>query len=238
MRTTRACIGLMLAIAVAGPLTACADDEPATTTTTAAPTTTTLPADTTLAVWPASSSGFATPEAAARDFVTRVLGVNPRLGPFMPGDSNSGEMDVYIGEDLPSVPDVAKGTLILRRIDQQQWFVIAAANQFNTIDSPLDRARVPVGSLTVSGRARGFEGQVMVEAYLPGDRNAGEPPTVIDSASVMAGSAETPEPYSVTLDLSGVEPGTVVALLVRGGRGLEQDPGEFSAVPILVGPDS
>jgi hypothetical protein len=38
----------------------------------------------------------------------------------------------------------------------------------------------------------------------------------------------------VTLDLSDAEPGDVVVLLVRGGSGLESDPGDFGAIPIVI----
>ena len=47
-------------------------------------------------------------------------------------------------------------------------------------------------------------------------------------------ATETPEPYTAELDLSGAAPGDVVMLLVRGGTGLEEDPGEFSAVPVTI----
>jgi hypothetical protein len=43
-----------------------------------------------------------------------------------------------------------------------------------------------------------------------------------------------PGPFQVTLDLTGVQPGDTVMLLVRGGVGLETDPGEFGAIPILI----
>ena len=156
----------------------------------------------------------------------------------MAGDSMSGEIEVYIGEDLPGIPEVSKGTLILRRIDGHGWFVTAAANRFNTIESPIDRSRVPAGTVTVAGRARGFEGQVSIVAYLPAGTTDAGAPVVVDSVSTTAGSGATPEPFAVSLDLSSVEPGSVVAILLRGGRGLEQDPGEFTAIPVVVGPVS
>lgn len=44
----------------------------------------------------------------------------------------------------------------------------------------------------------------------------------------------TSEPFTVTLDLSGATNGDVVMLLVRGGVGLETDPGDFSATSVVV----
>ena len=38
----------------------------------------------------------------------------------------------------------------------------------------------------------------------------------------------------MSLDLSGASPGEVVTLLVRGGVGLETDPGDFGAIPVVI----
>ena len=57
----------------------------------------------------------------------------------------------------------------------------------------------------------------------------------LDAVSTLAGSAETPEPYHVTVDLWKAKSGDVVMLMVRGGTGLETDPGDFGAIPVMVG---
>ena len=41
----------------------------------------------------------------------------------------------------------------------------------------------------------------------------------------------TPEPYSVS-STSGRHAGRTVILLVRGGTGLEEDPGDFGAIAV------
>jgi hypothetical protein len=46
---------------------------------------------------------------------------------------------------------------------------------------------------------------------------------------------EDAAPYQVTLDLSAATPGEMVALVVRGGTGLETDPGDFGAIPVVIG---
>jgi hypothetical protein len=51
----------------------------------------------------------------------------------------------------------------------------------------------------------------------------------------MAGNLGEALPYSVELDVSGAAAGDVVTLLIRGGTGLETDPGDFGAVPVVIG---
>jgi hypothetical protein len=83
--------------------------------------------------------------------------------------------------------------------------------------------------LMVEGRARGFEGNVVVTAFIAGDADA-----QLDQVMTQAGAFETPEPFTVSLDLSGRSPGDTVVLLVRGDAGLETDPGEFGAIPVVI----
>jgi Immunoglobulin-like domain of bacterial spore germination len=107
--------------------------------------------------------------------------------------------------------------------------VLAAASDSATISAPAVAATVPRGPITVEGEARGFEAAVGVSVSLAGDAET------LDAVSTLAGSAESPEPYHVTLDLSKAKSGDVVMLLVRGGTGLETDPGDFGAIPVMVG---
>ena len=179
------------------------------------------------AIWPAAGVLFATPEEAAADFITQVLGVDPVLGEFVQGDSRSGEIEVFSpGEGTP----VSRGLLELRQLAPDDgWFVIGAANPNATISTPATYAEVAAGTLTVAGVARGFESTVVVTAFLAGDFDA-----VLDQVITSGGAFEAPEPYSVTLDLAGASPGDVVTVLVRGDTGLETDPGEFGAIAVVV----
>lgn len=177
-------------------------------------------------VWPAAHVALGTPAAAAADFVTKALGVPAQLGPFQQGDANSGEIEVLFSAGGPSV---VRGTLFLRRLGMgDSWFVLGAAAEGMSIAAPTASAEVSPGLVTVEGLGRGFEGLVVVEAFRAGST------TLLDQETATAGSAGTPEPYSVTLDLSGASPGDVVTILVRGGVGNEDDPGDFSAIPIVV----
>ena len=200
------------------------------TPTTRASTTTTTEAAQQQAIWPAAEVVFTTPEAAAQDFVSKALGVPPVLGPYTPGDARSGEIDVFSAGEGGNATKVLKSTLVLRQLGPSNgWFVLAAASVNATISAPAPMATVPRGRVTVEGKARGFEAAVGISVALAGHAEA------LDTVSTLAGSADTPESYQVALDLSKAKTGDVVMLLVRGGTGLETDPGDFGAIPVMVG---
>ena len=181
------------------------------------------------AIWPQADVVFATPEEAARDFVTKVLGVAPVLGELQQGDARSGEIEVLSPGEGDSATPVGRGRLLLRQLGADDgWFILAAVNDNASITDPQSQAEVVAGPVTVAGVARGFEGNVNVTAFPAGDALR------LDEAITQAGSAATPEPFSVSLDLSDASAGEVVALLVRGGAGLETDPGDFGAIPVVI----
>lgn len=241
-------------------LTACGDDETADSTTsssavttvaptTAAPTTvapTTVAPTTTApttqptttvpsgleqpAIWPAADVVFSTPDAAAADFVTQVLQVPVVLSDFRAGDSRSGEFELWFEESGNPI-ESSRGLLLMRQLGPSSgWFVIGVANDMATIAVPEVGATVPAGPLTVEGTFIGFEASGTIYAYVAGDAAR-----LLDSQQTMAGSMGEPGPYSVTLDLSAAEPGSTVMLVVRGGVGLETDPGEVGAIPVVIG---
>ncbi len=213
----------------------------ATTTTTTTPpaTTTTLPPATTttrptqpaqLAIWPAADVVFDTPEAAATDFLAKVFGEGPVLGEFRAGDSRSGEIDVYASVDGAPI-STPRSVLLMRQLGPSDgWFVVAAADENATITVPVSASVVPAGPLTVEGVASGFEATVVVSAFV-----AGRADSELDTEVTMAGNFGDVLPYSVSLDLATASPGDTVVLLVRGGTGLETDPGNFGAIPVVIG---
>jgi hypothetical protein len=173
---------------------------------------------------------FASPQEAAEDFVGTVLSVPPALGEFRQGDNRSGEIEVFSLGEGDAGPPVLRSLLLLRQLGPSDgWFVLAAVNDNASITSPESMVEVPAGPLTVEGVARGFEANVVVTAFV-----AGEVDTELDRVVTQGGALETPEPFAVTLDLSDAEPGDVVVLLVRGGTGLESDPGDFGAIPVVI----
>ena len=226
-----------MAVAVA-LLNSCGDDQPTngdgtSTTTTAGADSTTTSEPVGLeqpAIWPAAEVVFKTPDEAAKDFVTKVLGVPPVLGEFKQGDARSGEMEVFSPGEGDAGTPVVRGLLQLRQLGRDDgWFILAAVNDNASITAPVSLAEVATQPLTVEGVARGFEANVVVTAFVAGDAGAR-----LDEAITQGGASATPEPFSVSLDLSGASPGDVITLLVRGGTGLETDPGDFGAIPVVI----
>jgi hypothetical protein len=210
----------------AAPTTSAASTSVAPTTVT--PTTTVVSLEQP-AIWPAADVVFTTPEEAAVDFVIQVLGVPPSLGEFMQGDSRSGEIEVMSPSEGGGTPS-PRAVLFLRQLGPaSSWFVIGAGSDGASITTPAALAEVPAGLVTVEGVAHGFEASMIVSAYIAGSA------TVLTQQHTLAGSMEEAGPFSVQLDLSGAQPGDVVVLMVRGGVGLETDPGEFSAIPVVIG---
>jgi hypothetical protein len=209
----------------AAPVTAA----PTTAAPTTGPTTTTAPVMQP-AVWPAPDVVFTTPEAAATDFLANVFGDGPLLGEFMAGDSRSGEFEVFASVDGAPI-GAARSVLMMRQLGPDDgWFVLAAASEVATITTPESMATVSAGPLTVEGVGTGFEATIVVSAF-----QAGEADNEFDREVAMAGNFGEVLPYTVSLDLGAATEGDVVTLLIRGGTGLETDPGDFSAIPVVVG---
>ena len=124
-----------------------------------------------------------------------------------------------------------RSVLLLRQLGPSDgWFVLAAVSDHATITLPASASVVPAGPLTIEGMARGFEATVVVSAFV-----AGRADVEFGRQVTMAGNFDVDLPYSVVLDLTSASPGDTVVLLVRGGTGLETDPGEFGAIPVVVG---
>lgn len=229
----------LLAVLVAGLVlvAGCGDDDDVSsgTTTTEAESTTSEPSTTSSpsgldqpAIWPGADTVFSTPEEAAEDFVSTALGVPSSLGEFMQGDSRSGEIEVVFAPE-DGVSSTVRSVLLLRQLGPSDgWYVLAAVNDSITIDAPESMAEVSADILTVEGSGRGFEGTLHVAARVAG---AAED---LDEQIAQAGSLETPEPFSVELDLSSATAGDTVMVIVRGDVGHEEDPGEFSAIPVVI----
>jgi hypothetical protein len=209
--------------------------EPTVATTTPGTSAATPPATTAapspqLAIWPATDVVFTSPEQAAVDFVTEVFGFPGVIGPFNAGDSRSGEIEVFASEDGTTPVGPARSTLLLRQLPPADgWFVLAAVSDGASIEAPASGATVPAGPVTVEGLGTGFEATISVECFV-----VGRPDPSLDEEVTMAGNFGELLPYSVVLDVGAASPGDVVVLLVRGGAGLETDPGDFAALPVLI----
>ena len=149
------------------------------------------------------------------------------FGEFAAGDGESGEIEVLGGGEGGGA-SLLRSTLLLRQIEDG-WHVIAAVNPNVAITAPEAQAEIPGGEpVTVEGVGRGFEATIVVRVE------------TIDGSELFAdvgagGSGETPEPFSVTVDLGDVDlTGQTLAVIAQGDTGLEGDPGEFSAIPVVV----
>jgi len=123
---------------------------------------------------------------------------------------------------------VEKGRLLIRQLAPSDgWFVLAAVNDVPTINVP--QTPVAAGPLRVTGTAIGFEATVIVSAWVPGATSP------LDKRVTQAGQMGEAGPFDVTLDLSKAPAGSTVAVVVTGGVGLENDPGDFAAAPVTIG---
>lgn len=184
---------------------------PSTTGTTTATSTTIDPAVARSAVWPwpASTTRFDDPVDAARSFAEDFVGFDgPVVGPFLQGDSRSGEVEIRPRADGPAT------VVFVRQLDASDtWFVIGAATGSIEVTRPdaLDRITSPV---ELAGRSVAFEATVDVELRADGEA---EP---IARGIVMGGAIE-PAPFegSLTFDEPSVDGGAVVFLTISAEDG-------------------
>ena len=195
--------------------------------TTAPSTTTTAPAPApALTVWPPESGPhFTDPVETVGSFVSGYLGrTDPPLSEFRPTGSGTGEVDVLLrGEDGEVRPDLVNATVAVVMVDDH-WEVAGARSDDIVLDAPQPQAEIP-SPLVVSGRGRGFEGNLVVRAVEAGkgrDRPLAE-------AVATAGCCEDLEPFRVELDLAPTtaRQGSVVVV---------NDTGSFVVVPVKLGP--
>jgi len=214
----------------AGTVTEAPTTEPTEPSTTESPDTTKPVTLEQPAIWPGASDVFTTPESVVDDFVLSILGVPPVVGEFMAGDARSGEIGVYSPGEGGA--EILRSIILVRQLGQSNgWFIIGTLNDNAMVTSPVSGAEIDaddVSEVVVEGMAEGFEASLTVYAYIAGRTE------ILDQETTMGGNLGVPGPFQVTLDLSGAQPGDTVMLLVRGGVGLETDPGEFGAIPILI----
>lgn len=108
------------------------------------------------AVWPrlASPVRYRDPVSAARAFAVELVGFHdPVTGPFRPGVDGAGAIDVQPTPDGPTT------TVLLRRLDDDNWWVLGAATQDILLDRP--RAGSTLGvEATLAGGAWALGGSL------------------------------------------------------------------------------
>jgi hypothetical protein len=157
--------------------------------TTSAPVTTTTAlsvTDRAFVVWPdpGGSLRYDDPVDAARGFAEDLIGFeNPILGPFMEGDSRSGEVEVR------AVPNGPATTVMVRRIGPEDaWWVLGSVTADIDVTEPIPQSAID-NPLQVRGRARAFEGTVQVAVYRDGST------APLGSGFVTAGGGSELEPF-------------------------------------------
>lgn len=140
------------------------------------------------AVWPfvASTTRYSDPVKAATDFAVTYLGfVKPVVGPFMQGDSRSGEVDIRANK----LGTATTAVMVRKLAPSETWWVLGAATTNLQLQSPGWNAPI-TSPVTLSGQSTAFEATVSVEIRQDGSL------TPIGSDFVMGGSNGTMGPFS------------------------------------------
>jgi hypothetical protein len=149
-------------------------------------------------VWPwyGSDVRYADPVDAARGFAEEFVGMeDPLVGEFLPGDSRSGEVEIR------AVEDGAVTVVFVRQLgDDDLWWVIGSATENIDVDRP-EALDVIDDPLVLSGRARAFEGTVLVAL-----RVDGEDDPVAETTLTTSGGPEL-EAFDVELPFTETDSG-------------------------------
>ena len=160
--------------------------KPTTTTSTTSTKPTIVPTDT--AVWPfvTGSTRYADPVKAATDFAVTYLGfVKPVVGPFVAGDSRSGEVAIRANTRA-----TATTTVMVRKLaPDETWWVLGAGTTHLRLVAPAWNAAI-TSPVTLSGQSTAFEATVNVEIRQDGSL------TPIGTGFVMGGANATLGPFS------------------------------------------
>jgi hypothetical protein len=117
---------------------------------------------------PFTSQRFDDPVNLARAFAVDVAGMeDPVVGELMQGDARSGEVEVRPRQDGPP------STVLVRQMDDDAWFVIAAVNDEIRLEEPENGGEVG-NPVQLRGEARAFEGTVLVSVLADGAGVVGE----------------------------------------------------------------
>lgn len=161
------------------------------------------------AVWPDAAGGirYTDPVAAAAGFARELVGFrDPVLGPYLPGDGRSGEVEVRPRADGPVT------TVFVRILEDGTWWVLGSASGDLLLDVP--GAGDLVGSpVALQGRAVAFEGHVDVRIVEDG----GTAPLAVGVATA-GGDVLRPFTVTVALDRAPVAARGAVVLSTASGE--------------------
>jgi hypothetical protein len=166
----------------------------------------------------ASDMRFREPLAVAEQFVVGYLGFrDPLVGEFRAGDARSGEVSVR------PVPDGPELTVLVRELDDGNWWVVGAVAESIVVDEPAPAAVVSP-PLALAGRAVGFGGTIDAELWTDG---ADEPLAM----STLAQDGLGPVDFRTVLDFP-VPATRQGALIIRSRRGDDGQVWEAAVVPL------
>ena len=161
----------------------------------------------------------------ARSFATKYIGLeDPRVSAFkgkqLAGGAH-GDIDIFRRGESTTVVS----TVTLRQLDDAHYFYITSARSRDVLlTAPLPRATIS-SPVTVQGRGRGFEGNVVVEI------RAAYTTAALSDQAMTAGSMGALEPFSTKLTFTapaGVKTGAIVAKSDSGTT----DVNGFAALPV------
>jgi len=176
------------------------------------------------AIWPPLSQCTTDPRVLARSFATEYIGLDgePELGPYREVQPDPPVIKIDI---LRSRGHSALTTLTLRVLDDAHFLYVTAAESPD-IDVIAPTAQASISSpVTVKGRARGFEGNIVVEVRVAYATAA------LSDQALTAGSMDSREPFSTTLTFTPPAGGNAGAIVAKSGSGTAEASG-FSAVAV------
>jgi hypothetical protein len=135
------------------------------------------------AIWPVipTTSGYASPVAAARNFAVSLLHMNaPVVGTLLSRGTSTGIVGVR-----SDVTSLATNVHVTRFAGAAGWWVVSCTTREIDLISPV--ALAPVTSpLTLTGRSVAYEGVVNISLYIDGRGAALVSTTTMGGASQMA----------------------------------------------------
>lgn len=178
------------------------------------------PAD---ALWPAPGGGFADAETAAVRFADDFVGVTDPVGIATEEDS-LGAATVTIGTTNASGSTVERSVVSVALADDGSYYVLGAQSAMIEVDSPSAGGAI-ASPVTVSGRAQGFEGNVVVQVR-EGDATIGQ-----DHGT---GGGDAMLPFTTSVGFSSPS-GAKGALVLFTDSGLDGSALDFTVIPVTFG---
>jgi hypothetical protein len=135
------------------------------------------------AIWPVTptTSGYASPVVAARNFAVSLLHMNaPVVGTFLSRGASTGVVGVR-----SSVTSLATNVHVTRFAGAAGWWVVSCTTRDIDLISPLALAGV-TSPLTLTGRSLAYEAVVNISLYIDGRKAALVSATTMGGASQMA----------------------------------------------------